>query len=109
LIAVGFSAIGFYRFLNWLFVCYTLTEKTLQVSTGILFRRTDNLELFRVKDHVVTEPLLLRLFGLMHLELLTTDLTNPITVLRAIPRSDITEIIREGCSAQAADKILELS
>jgi len=46
LIAVGFSAIGFYRFLNWLFVCYTLTEKTLQVSTGILFRRTDNLELF---------------------------------------------------------------
>jgi len=46
----------------------------------------------------------------MHLELLTTDLTNPITVLRAIPRSDITEIIRERVQrARQQNKILELS
>lgn len=110
LTAVGFSGIGFYRFLSWRMVRYELNEETLRVSTGIVFRRTDSLELFRVKDYVLTEPLLLRVFGLMNLELLTTDLTGPVTVLHAIPRSDIAELIRERVQlARQHNKIVELN
>ena len=37
---------------------YTLTVQRLRVQQGILFRRTEDLELYRVKDISVDQPLL---------------------------------------------------
>ena len=42
---------------------YELTTQSLKITRGILNRRLDELELFRVKDYVMDQPLLLRLVG----------------------------------------------
>lgn len=110
LIAVGFIGIAFWRLLQVRYTCFLLSEEVLQIKTGIFFRRTDNLELYRVKDYVVTENLVMQLLGLMSLELLTTDLTGPVTVLRGIPKSDVADVIRKRVQkARQHNPIVELN
>jgi uncharacterized membrane protein YdbT with pleckstrin-like domain len=64
---------------------YEITSERIRVSTGILTRRTDDLELYRVEDLTLVEPLGLRLFGLGIIELATNDTSNPSLLLPALP------------------------
>jgi membrane protein YdbS with pleckstrin-like domain len=63
---------------------YELTTQRLKVTRGILNRRLDELELFRVKDYVMDQPLFLRLAGLGNITLVTSDATTHRIILRAI-------------------------
>jgi len=63
---------------------YVLTTERVRIRQGILSKRTDEVELYRVRDYVLIEPLVLRLLGLSDLVLTTDDTTNPRVVLRAI-------------------------
>jgi uncharacterized membrane protein YdbT with pleckstrin-like domain len=87
--------IAFYRFSYIRKVSYLITPEFVRVSQGIFFKRTDQVELFRVKDYIVTQSFLLQIFGLMNLELRSTDPVNPIIWLCGIPHSDLVDIIRE--------------
>lgn len=84
-----------YRYLYIRRMRYIITDEYLQVRQGLLFKRTDTIELFRIKDYVLIQPLLLQLFRLMDLQLKTTDPANGEIWLRGIPRFDIIEILRE--------------
>ena len=81
--------------LSWIFVIpvlsvattqYTVTDQRVTRRRGILSKRTDNLELYRVSDFAVNEPLLLRIFGKVNVVLRSSDLTHPEFVLRAVPK-----------------------
>jgi len=88
---------------NWLLLrsrVYEVTTERIRVSTGILTRRTDELELYRVEDITLVEPLSLRLFGLGNLELATNDTSNPRLTLPAIKgvkqlREDLRKAVEE--------------
>jgi len=67
---------------------YRLTEQQLQIESGILNRRTEILELYRIKDITVLKPLLLRVFGLGSLQLVASDESRPEVRLRGIPGPD---------------------
>lgn len=110
LVSVLCSAIGLYRYWQARLTIYSLDAEVLHISTGIFLRRTDSLELYRVKDYVVTRNLMMQLFSLMNLTLLTTDLTGPVIILRGIPKSDLPDIIRERVQrARQNSKIVELN
>ncbi|NHA02551.1 PH domain-containing protein [Mucilaginibacter sp. HC2] len=110
LISVFCSTIAFYRYWKIRKIVYTVDAEVLHIATGIFLRRTDSLELYRVKDYIITRNLLLQLLGLMNLTLLTTDLTNPVTILKGIPKSDLPDIIRERVQrARQNSKIVELN
>jgi uncharacterized membrane protein YdbT with pleckstrin-like domain len=64
---------------------YELTSQRLKIYRGILSRRLEEIELFRVKDYVMVQPLLLRLLGLGNLSVVSSDSTTPRVELRAIP------------------------
>lgn len=73
---------------RWLTVkttTYTLTTERLLTSHGILNKTTDTLELYRVHDIQVTQPLLLRFFGLHTLALITGDTSSPRVLVDYIP------------------------
>lgn len=70
--------------LNTRFYNYALTSERLKLTTGILGRETDALELYRVKDMAISQPFLLRIFGLSNVTLTTSDRTTPILKLEAI-------------------------
>jgi uncharacterized membrane protein YdbT with pleckstrin-like domain len=72
------------RYLDVRFRLFELTAERLRVSQGVLSKRIDELELFRVKDLSVDRPLSLRLFGLGTLVLHTSDHTNPVLAIPAI-------------------------
>lgn len=84
-----------YRYLYIRRIRYTITAEYLQIKRGLIFRRIDTLELFRVKDYVLEQPLLLQVLRLMDLQLFTTDPINPQVWLRGIPMSGLVEQLRE--------------
>ncbi len=88
------TLLAFYRFAYIRNIRYQVSPGIVRVSRGLLFKRIDQVELFRVKDYVLTQPLLLQLFRLMDLELKSTDPVNPILWLRGIPYSNLVDTIR---------------
>jgi uncharacterized membrane protein YdbT with pleckstrin-like domain len=88
------AMIGCYRFFYIRHIIYTITPEVIRITRGLCFKRTDQVELFRVKDYVQTQSFLLQLFSLMDLMLRTTDPVNPVIWLRGIPLSDIVDTIR---------------
>ena len=84
-----------YRYLYIRRIYYIITDEYLEVRQGLLFKRIDTIELFRIKDYILLQPLLLQVFKLMDLQLKTTDPANGEVWLRGIPRFDIIEILRE--------------
>ncbi len=71
---------------------YELTSQRLRIRAGILSKKVDELELFRVRDYTMEQPFLLRLVGLGNMTLITSDATSPTVVMRAIPG---IEVVRE--------------
>lgn len=63
---------------------YELTTERLIVQKGTFSRITDQLELHRIRDYRLHEPIHLRFFGLSNIELITDDRTDPILMLNAI-------------------------
>lgn len=71
----------------WITKCtfYELTSQRLRIRSGILNKRVDELELYRVKDYSMEQPFLLRLVGLGNLNMITSDASTPNVAMRAIP------------------------
>ena len=94
-LAAASATFAVYRYLYIRRIRYLITSEYLQINRGLFFRRIDTIELFRVKDYTLEQPLLLQILRLMDLQLFTTDPINPIVWLRGIPRSDLVETLRE--------------
>jgi uncharacterized membrane protein YdbT with pleckstrin-like domain len=91
---------------------YELTTQRVRVRQGILSKRTDELELYRVKDVTVFEPLWQRLFGLGNITITTNDASTPSLTMEALPGAAQTrEALRnaiEDCRDRKRVRIAEL-
>ncbi len=63
---------------------YELTTERLKTREGVLNRKIDELELYRVKDYSMEQPLFLRLFGKSNIMLETSDKSHPTLMLYAV-------------------------
>ena len=99
LVAMVFIVVGpQFSAWKWLVVrChrFEISTERLRMMQGVLNRNVDELELYRVKDSRVLQPLWLRIFGLGHVVLETSDRSHPKATLNAIkgPRQ-VGEILR---------------
>ncbi len=66
---------------------YEVTTERIRVRTGLLSKRTEELELYRVKDNVLLEPFKQRLFHVGSIQLTTHDASTPMLVLEAVPNA----------------------
>lgn len=90
---------------------YELTTQRFKQTTGVFNIVSDELELYRIKKHLLERPWYLRLFGLGNILLITSDKTDEAIVLKAIRnseprRQDIreqTEICRRERRVQELD------
>ena len=91
---------------------YEITTERIKVTTGLVSKRTDDLELYRVKDTVLEEPVLLRLAGAGNIVLTTNDATTPTIVLEAIKGAkELREQLRkhiEECRDRKGTRVTEL-
>ena len=66
----------------WKYAClksriYEISSERIKVTTGIVNRKTEELELYRVKDMSLVEPFAERLVGVGTIRLTTNDQTSP--------------------------------
>lgn len=99
-----------YKYLYLRFTVYSINKEVLKIKTGILSKRVDSLELYRVKDYVVTQSFVMRMFKIMTITLYTKDLTSGKVSLMGIPVSDLPDIIRDNVQqARLKNKIFEIN
>jgi uncharacterized membrane protein YdbT with pleckstrin-like domain len=105
----------FYALAKWIQLrtrVYELTTQRIRIRQGVFSKRTDELELYRVKDSTVLEPFWQRLFGVGSIVITTNDASTPTLTLEALPNSrDIREKLRaaiEECRDRKRVRIAEL-
>ena len=91
---------------------YEITTQRVRIRQGVFSKRTDELELYRVKDSIVLEPFWQRLFGLGNIVISTNDTTTPTITLEALPNArEIREKLRsatEECRDRKRVRVAEL-
>lgn len=82
---------------------YRLTTKRIVVETGILGKRLEQIDLYRVSDYSVDRPFSQRLLGTGNLLLKTVDTTTPNLDIRGI-KTDVVALYERLRQATEADK-----
>ena len=83
-------------YLKTRFTKYELSSERLKIKKGILSQNIEETELYRVKDYSIFKPFFLRIFGLGHLVLTTSDKNNKFVRLLAIREVEkIKDLIRD--------------
>lgn len=85
-----------YSWLVRLGTAYSLYQDSLEVQTGLLARRVDNLQLFRVRDLGLRQSVLQRIFGVGDVMVTSTDQSTPHLAIRGVqaPRA-LYDTLRE--------------
>ncbi len=101
------AAIAGWQFLLLKSRVYEVTTERIRVSTGLVTRRTDELELYRVKDMTLVEPAMQRVFKLGNLVLQTSDASHPTLVIEAIENpAALREALRKAIEdSRARNKV----
>ena len=107
--ALAFAALVFLVvFWKWLVVRSTelvLTNQRLTLRHGVLSRRRHDLELYRVKDTALHEPLFLRMVSLANIEITSSDRSHPLFVLSAIRDAEpLRQMVRAHVESLRARK-----
>lgn len=110
IISIIFLGMAFYKFFYLRSITYFVSEETIKVRTGIFSHFINTLELYRVKDYMISQSFFMRLFKIMTLTLYTTDLNSDVLHLEGIPVSDISNTIRDNVqAARIKNKIFEIN
>ena len=80
---------------------FELTSQRLRISQGVINQHIDEIELYRVKDTLMTRTWWMRLTGLSSITLQTSDRSLPSLIIPAIPNgNDLREQLRVRVEAQ---------
>jgi uncharacterized membrane protein YdbT with pleckstrin-like domain len=89
---------------------YEVTTERIRKTVGIMSRRLDEIEHYRVQDIVLLEPFWQRLFGLGTLRITTMDNSHPELVIEAIRGArDLREQLRHSVEAARDRKRVRLT
>lgn len=84
---------------------YELTSQRLVFRRGVFNRKTEEVELYRVRDSSLDEPLFLRLFGAGNVVISATDASSPSMMLRAVKgAAEVRQKLRAAVEAVREQK-----
>lgn len=78
----------FWQILKVWCISYEIDPEQLRYSSGVILRKYEFVENYRIKDYAIEKPLIYRMFGLGNLTIYTSDKTTPILHLYAIPQPE---------------------
>lgn len=84
-----------YRMLYWGSIRYEISPQQIKYARGIFQRQVDFLEMYRIKDFDQRQSLIMNILGIMHIRLMTSDISHPMLELKGIPKSNIVDVLRE--------------
>ncbi|MFA6082810.1 PH domain-containing protein [Mucilaginibacter sp.] len=110
LFSLAICGVAWYRLLYIRSFKYLVSAEYILITKGIFFKRIDQVEMFRVKDYIITQPFILQMFKLMYLTLKSTDEENKVIRFEGIPESGILDTIRQRVlAARKNNNIYELN
>ncbi len=84
-------------YLRQLTTQYKLSSRRIETEEGILLKRVESLELWRVLDVRYEQSLLDRIFGIAKIELISTDQTNQKLIMHGLPNHrELFEKLRDA-------------
>ena len=86
----------FWQILKIWCIRYEIDPEKLKYSSGIILRKHEFVENYRIKDFLIEKPLIYQIFGLGNLTIYTSDKTTPILYLYAIPKPEEKYTILRG-------------
>lgn len=98
--------LGIWLIVSWLRTLanrYRITTRRIVVETGVLSKRMEQIDLYRIADYTVDRPFGQRLVGTGNLLLKTFDKTTPQLDLRFI-KTDVVALYEQLRIATEADK-----
>lgn len=78
----------FWQILKVWCIHYEIDPERLRYTSGIILRKHEFVENYRIKDYAIENPLIYRLLGLGNLTVYTSDKTTPILHLYAIRKPE---------------------
>jgi len=95
----------FWKWLKTKFWIFEITNERIIETTGVLSKTTNELELYRVKDIKLDQPIFLRFVKLSNIKMITSDRTNPIILIPAIPHGrELKEQLRKAIETRRDKK-----
>lgn len=103
--------IAYYLYLRTKHTIYVITDQRLRVYSGVLIKRIDDVELYRVKDTIYLQPFFLSWFGLCNIQMITSDATWGDAMLQGVTNGrmlrekirHVVEIAREKKGVKEVD------
>lgn len=75
---------------------YTVSDQRIVRRTGVFSTLYDEVDFLRVRDFLIHQPFYLRLMGLGHLTIISTDRTTPVLTILAQPEvHELRDTFRE--------------
>ncbi len=75
---------------------YVVTNQRVRVISGLLSKKIEEIELFRVKDTEIHQPFFLRILGLGEIVIVSGDATQPRLVMSGVPGAvELRERLRQ--------------
>ena len=84
-------------------IAYKVTTRRVIVERGVLSKRLEQIDAYRIKDYVVDRPLSQRIMGTGNLLLVTMDPTTPAMELRGIA-TDVVSLYDRLRAAAESDR-----
>jgi uncharacterized membrane protein YdbT with pleckstrin-like domain len=85
-------------------VLYKVTTKRVMVERGILSKRLEQVDVYRIKDFVVERPFTQRLLGTGNIVLLTMDPTTPTVELKDL-KTDVIDLYEKLRAAAESERV----
>lgn len=92
------------RYFQTLGRSYRITTRRIVVETGVLSKKLEQIDLYRVADYTVERPFGQRIMGTGNLLLKTFDKTTPELDVRGI-KADVVSLYERVRAATEADKL----
>jgi membrane protein YdbS with pleckstrin-like domain len=86
---------------------YRITDRTIDYEAGILSKRIETLQLWRVKDIDFRQSLMGRMLGVADISIFTSDKTDPELVLRGLPASrEIFNMLKDAAELARQQRVV---
>lgn len=105
-LVVAVLTLGLWLIVRWLKTMgtsYRITTRRIVVESGVLSKRLEQIDLYRIADYTVERPFGQRLMGTGNLLLRTFDKTSPELNVRCI-KADVVALYERVRAATEADK-----
>lgn len=98
---------AWWKWLSIKMTSYELKTERLRIRSGVLNKTIDDLELYRVVDYQIEQPLTLRFFGKSNIVLATSDNSHPTIILEAIDNAEeVLDLLRVNVEACRTNKMV---